>query len=481
MKRVIETLLIAAALVYGCGKTTKIVRDGTLPLPNPPQTKPEGPIPPIQKPGNSTIENDEVEQAALADALSLNAADAQNTVYLSGANFQNFGDDVKTAMRGTNLGLNLLSSRAFIETMRPVDAAKSIWAVDLRDFFGSRGQVNWRLIEDTAVIKIVSQTTRFKNLQFITQKRIPLMHTQIFLETAFKASTYYQLKDIPTLEDDFWKKVGVDRQRDFDDRDTDIFLAGFADSQIAPDHNRLVRRMEGTNGPCWNTYDVDANAVVAQSNFFLFPFPIEARSRQTAVHAAGEILCRQANGLYVGALYNGVGQRADFAPTTVVVNTRTAALGLDPSITLRDCSGCHTQFVLAVKDDLRRQIQDNPFNASDKLLGQIFFKPQAQLDSIIVRDNADHASVISQLGLQQGTPDAMNVGVIDKMRDGMTAKELAAFLYLSEADFLERLAGSQTASQEVGQLLQGGSIGFIQLQASIQKIIDDLNLFRDVN
>jgi len=77
-------------------------------------------------------------------------------------------------------------------------------------------------------------------------------------------------------------------------------------------------------------------------------------------------------------------------------------------------------------------------------------------------------------------PDPMNTGVIDKMRDGYTAKELAAFLYLTEADFLQRLAGSQSASQEVGQLLQGGSIGFIQLQASMQKIIDDLNLFRDV-
>jgi hypothetical protein len=172
--------------------------------------------------------------------------------------------------------------------------------------------------------------------------------------------------------------------------------------------------------------------------------------------------------------------RADVAPTTVVVNTRTSALGLDPSITLRDCAGCHTQFVLAVKDDLARQIKDNPFSASDKLLGQIFFKPQAQLDSVIAQDNKDHAASLAQLGINGGGPDAMNTGLIDKMRDGYTAKELAAFLYLSEADFLNRLAGSQTASQEVGQLLQGGSIGFIQLQASIRRIIDDLNLFRDV-
>lgn len=485
METSISVIIAFVVLFSACGKTTTVIRDkGTVaaeqsPLPNPPATKPAGEIPPIIAPSDVTIQNDEVEDAALSDALKLNSADALNTVYLSGANFVNFGDDVKSAMNGVNLGLNLLSSRSFIENVRPVNASKSLWAVDLRDYFGNKGLVNWKLIEDQAVIKIVSKTIRFKNLQFITQKRLPIMHAQIFMETAFKAKTYYQLKDIPQLENDFWVRQGIDRQRQFDDRDQDIFLAGFSDSQIAPDHNREVRRMEGTNGPCWNTYDVDANTVVLQSNFFLFPFPPEARSRQTLIHNAGEILCRQANGLWVGALYAGNGQRADFAPTTVVVNTRTSALGLDPSITLRDCAGCHTSFILAVKDDIARQVRDNPFSASDKLLAQIFFRPQAELDQIIANDNRDHAEVLARMGIRQGEADPLNVALIDKMRDGYTAKELAAFLYLSESDFLEKLSGSQTASQEVGQLLQGGSIGFIQLQASIQRIIDDLLLFQD--
>lgn len=482
MRKPLMTAITCALLAFGaCSKTENRLADGTLPLPDPPTSKPIDPIPDVKFPGGDTIENDELEAYALQDALSLNAADVLNTIYLSGANFVNFQDDVKTAMKGTSLGLNLLSNRSFIETMRPIDPERSIWAVDLRDFFGSKATVNWRLIEDNAVIKIVSQTARFRNLQFVTQKRIPIMHAQIFLETAFRSRIYYQLKDVPTLENDFWNLQGIDRQRDFDQRDDEIFLAGFQESLIAPDHNRLVRRMEGNNGQCWNTYDVDALAVVPESNFFLFPFPPEARSARTLKHAAGEILCRQPNGLFIMALYNGAGVRQDLAPTTVVVNTRTAALGLDPSITIRDCTGCHTQFVLPVRDEMRRQLASAPFGAADKILAQLFFKPQAELDQAVAADNRDYANALGQLQIQAGEPDPMNVGTIDKLRDGMDAKELAAFLYLPEDEFVQRLQASPNASQEVGQLLAGGTIGFIALQASIQTIINDLNLFRDVD
>lgn len=482
MLRLLYTAALMLMIFEACGKTETVVRDGTLPLPGIPQEKPTEPIPQIKNPTNDTIENDELEQYALNDALSLNSADALNTVYLSGANFANFNDDVESAMKGTTLGLNLLSNRNFIESMRPIDPKKSIWAVDLRDFFGSKGLTNWKLIEDSAVIKIVSQTVRFRNLQFLTQKRIPIMHAQIFMETAMKSSVYYLLKDVPKNENDFWALQGIDRQRDFDQRDKEIFLAGFQDSLIAPDHNRMVRRMDGNNGTCWNTYDVDAVNVLPESNFFQFPFVPEARSKRTLKHAAGEILCRQQNGLFVMVLYNGAGIRQDLAPTTVVVNTRTAALGLDPSITIRDCTGCHTQFVLPVRDEIGQNIKNQNFDANDKILGQLFFRPQAQIDQVIADDNAEHASALNRMGIPSGgNKDPMNVGLIDKMRDGMDAKELAAFLYLPEDEFIQRLQASPQASQEVGALLRGGTIGFIGLQAAIQTLIKDLNLFRDVD
>jgi hypothetical protein len=474
--------LCVLSLAVSCGKTKKVAAPS--PLPEPPSVQPTEPIPPIANPNDQTLQNDEVEQAALAAALRIqqqSVADAQNTVFLSAADFQNAGDSVETARQGTELGLNMLNNGNFIERAEPVREMPSLMRIDLRDFFGSNSSKVWRMIEENAVVKIVSQTARFRNLQFITQKRLPIMHAKIFLETAMQAGVYYTIKGTPLNEDEFWLQQGINRQQQFDERDPEIFMATFQESLIAPDHNRAVRRMEGRNGTCWNTYDVDALQVVDQSNFFKFPFPIEARSPQTFVFNAGEILCRQPNGLFTMALYNAAGVRQDAAPTTVVVNTRTSGLGLDPSITLRDCTGCHTQFVLPVRDDMRSQIANAPFGANDKLLAQIFYKSQDQLDEAIARDNADHGRALGSLGIDPGAAsDPINAGVIDKLRDGFDLKELAAFLYMSEEELRVGLEGSQNASNEVGQLLRGGTIGFIAFQAAIQTVIDDLNLFRDI-
>ncbi len=480
MKRIIAAIATAHLISCSPKTETKVVGDppGVV-LGEPPFEAPEGDVPPLKRPTDDVIQNDEVENWALADSLALSDVDARNTVYLSGANFANDGSSVETAIAGTELGVNLLSNESFIEKGRPIGGENSILAVDLRDFFGSQSDAVWRLIEDQAIIKIESQTQRFRQLQFLTQKRLPIVHMQIFLETAFLSPVYYAIKNVPQNENQFWLQQGINRQRDFDDRDKGIYLAGFQESQIGPD-NRVVRRMEGREGSCWNSYDVDSLNLVAESNFFRFPFPIEARSQLTLRHAAGEILCVQRNGLFVMALYNGAGVRQDAAPTTVVVNTRTAALGLDPSIVIRDCVGCHTQYVLPVRDELRRQVQDSPFGANDKLLAQLFFKPQAQLDAITEQDNARYADTLGELNIESGGIDPMNVGVIDKIRDGMDAKELAAFLYISEGELLTGLAGSDLAQQEVGQLLQGGTIGFNTIKASLNAIIDDLNLFRDI-
>ncbi len=115
------------------------------------------------------------------------------------------------------------------------------------------------------------------------------------------------------------------------------------------------------------------------------------------------------------------------------------------------------------------------------MLGQLFFKPQAETDRVIAEDNAEHAAALALMGLQQGGDDPMNVGVIDKMRDGFTSRELAAFLYMSEGDFITALSASKDASNEVGQLSSGGTLGFFALQGSIQTLIEDLNLFRDLD
>src|ERR1043165_5072852 len=112
MLKLFALVILPLMLISACGKTTTVVRDAPRPpLPDIPYEKPKDPIPPVGNPTDEILQNDEVEAVALSDAFSLSPADAQNTVYISAADTFNFQDDLKTALRGTNLGFNLLSNR----------------------------------------------------------------------------------------------------------------------------------------------------------------------------------------------------------------------------------------------------------------------------------------------------------------------------------------------------------------------------------
>lgn len=476
-----KSIALIAILAFSCSKTKLVEAPATGLLP-PPSSLPTDEPPDLTQLGDSVVQADELDFYGVDDVLKLQNVVATNTRYLSVADDINSGRSPEDAKAAAELALNTLSNRATLCKTRPVGAKSSILAFDLRDCFGSKGIAIWKQIEDTAVLKIQSQTTRNKQLQFVTGSRIPIMHLKIFLETAFLAANYYSIAEVPLTENEFWSKQGIDRQKEFDERDPAVFMAAFQVSQIAPGHNRAIRRMENALGlPCYNTYDIDSNFLVAQSNMFAFPFPVEARRQKNFVFNAGEIICLKQNGTMLFALYAANGNRADVAPTTVVVNTRAAQLGLDADIRPRDCLGCHANtMVLAFNDEMRKNIQDNPFSANDKLVGNIFFQPQIKIDAFISADNNLYEEAIARLNIGAGGIDPVNAQ-IDELRNGYDLQELADFLYLSKDELLTKLNGSQNASSKVGALLQGGRLPFFALQDSLADIIADLNLFRDVN
>lgn len=479
MKRLLPFVLLFAQISCGPTKSVVAAKQG---LSAPPSELPTDVPPGLENLGDDIVQSDELDFYALDDVLKQNDVVQKNTVWLSLADEVNDGNSVEGAMQGVDLGLNTLSTRTAVGKTRAIGQKQSLLAVDLRDFFGTRANEIWKLIEDTAVLKIQSQTTRNKQLQFITGKRIPIMHAKIFLETAFLASNYYNIQQTPLTENEFWAKQGIDRQADFDAREPSIFMAAFQNSLIAPGHNRAIRRMENSLGlPCLNTYDVDSLFLVAGSNYFANPFPIEARRQKNFVFNAGEIICLKANGFMTFALYAANGNRADVAPTTVVVNTRAAQLGLDADIKPRDCLGCHANtMVLPVVDQMRDNIASNGFSAQDKLVGNIFFVPQAKIDAFTDSDNETYTDVLAKINISPGGTDSMNAQT-DKLRRGYNLAGLAHFLNLSEGDFKKGLEGSQNASSQAGALLNGGELPFFALQDALASIIDDLNLFRDQN
>lgn len=461
----------------------------TVVIVEPPKAAPTETPPPIQEPTDRHLGVDELEEAILKDVSrpELNEADRQNYRYLVLTDLFDEGIPLDKAALGIQKTINQISSERFLKNAVAVDKDATLYRIDLRDYFRSRGREVWLRIERDLPVKIVSQTVRGQTLQFLTQARQPWVHARLFAETALTNETYYDIVGIPPKLLDFYKNFArVTPQQEFDERDPGLFLLGTQESVIAQ-NNRLAWRLEGANGPVYQTFDVDDNQIGREQNLFEFPFVAEVNPLNRRVtnkifrHVASEVIAVLPNGMLAFGLYNAAGIRANAAPQSVVSNVRAVALGLSSEIrNARDCSGCHQSGFIPMKDEIGAHIQKTvTFNAVEKGLGELFYKSQAKVDAFLAQDNGVYEKALEQLRIQAG-PDPINEGLLDAIRTGVSAKEAAAFFFLKQDDFLERLRGVQNAQGEVGTLLRGGTISFQQFLNSAPQIIADLNLFVDI-
>lgn len=456
----------------------------------PPKVQPTEQPPPIKNPSKDFLSLDEIEQAALEDISrpELNQADRENYRYLLVSDVFNEGGSIDKPAMALSKAVNQVSRERFLQVAVPIDKEQTIYRIDLRDYFGARGRAVWQRIEKDLVIKgIVSRTIRGQTLQFLTQAVQPWVHGRLFCETVLLNETYYDILGIPkTLAEFYQDFAGVVPQVEFDARDPGVVLVGTQESVIGQ-NNRLMWRLEGRDGPVYQTFDVDDNNIGREQNLFENPFVVEVNPLGRVVtnkifkHAASETLSILPNGLMAGALWAANGIRQNAAPQTVVTNVRAVGIGLSSEIrNARDCSGCHQSGFIAIRDEVGAQIQRSAtFNAQDKALGSLFFRRQDIVDAFMAQDNSQYQKALGELSIQAG-PDPINDGLLDAIRTGVNSKEAAAFFFLEERDFLERLQGAGTSQGEVGTLLRGGSISFQQFVISAPQIIADLNLFIDI-
>jgi hypothetical protein len=167
------------------------------------------------------------------------------------------------------------------------------------------------------------------------------------------------------------------------------------------------------------------------------------------------------------------------APTDIVTNVQNAAI--DPSIRIGDCSGCHYPNVaIPFSDQIGQHIKNNPvFDAQEKQLGQIFFRYD-RVSAVIDDINRRNSAALQELGINSRT-DPLTDTIFKPFRAEMNVSQIAAFTFLSVPEFTERLRGSAISSQVFGSLINGGTVSLATLNANYETLVDELNLFQDVD
>ena len=85
---------------------------------------------------------------------------------------------------------------------------------------------------------------------------------------------------------------------------------------------------------------------------------------------------------------------------------------------------------------------------------------------------------MEQLGINTSDDDPANL-LTNTLRSEWTLRQAASFYFMKQDDFLECLEGSADAKEQIGQLLNGGTVSLDQMVATNPILLRDCNLFQD--
>jgi len=481
---VLIALLSVVSLNQSCSQERII--DNT--QPTPPAPPPLPPIPPPVTPLPGLVTFEAFESEMLTDATGLPSVQQENARFITICDQYNSKYLNLPAMRrAVEKAVNQLSLESDVEAGQWIGAFDCTLRVDQRDYgwddvitYRGRKMTKWQVIEATDPLRFESFTDRGVLLKALTDTARPWVHGANFIENAMNNETYYAIMEVPNELNTFLDQyLGCNLQRDFDDFNEDLFLAGVRRSLIALQKNRGILFTQCQEGAMSGTYDVILEGQTSpERSLSINPFPIEARTGRTFGHDASEYIFTLPNQMLGYALFNAAGNRENFAPTNIVTDNIRA--NIDPTIrNARSCSSCHTGGFIEVSDFITDHVRGNPnFEADDIQKAQAYFGRNQGMRAAIRQANLKYQAAVQILQIDINSPDPINE-LTDQIRKEMDARQIAAILFLSEQDFIARLRASPGGSLAVGQLISGGTVSFQDFILAAPILVSDLNLFQE--
>jgi hypothetical protein len=268
-------------------------------------------------------------------------------------------NDLRLRQAALSKLLNSLSWKSAIVLPFPVDAAGTVWAVDIRkldwDKYGLWGKVlaayPYGLKHDRfPADDRVNETAR--EIETLSGTWLPAVRTDWFIATASRPPLYHDLLRLPENARQLEHLLKVDVTDNF--QRNQLARAGFSTSGVSR-HNRLVERHDAVYGAYWKSYDFKSS----DGRGSLMRFPLGPRfsdnlfADKAFEHAGGEIIFNLPNGLQGYMLVNNNDRRIDEGPTEVV-RDKTETAGTVAVVNGLSCMACHQHgMIKEFRDDVR--------------------------------------------------------------------------------------------------------------------------------
>ncbi len=347
--------------------------------------------------------------------------------------------------------VNSLSWGFEIINPQPIDAAETIFYIDLRDYEWDIRDA-WTQIEALYPYAIKFDATKrpvlFTRLTKLRQEmncEVPYVYVDWFLATAVLPPLYHDILDLPQTDRELERALEVDVLRNLQNAPgRRVWRAGFNDSGVS-NHNRVVERHTSRYGAYWKSYDFAGS--VGTQNIFTHPLSFQ--------QDGGEVVFNLPNGLQAYYISDGAGNRIDVAPTNIVSNPAAS----DPAVhNGLSCIGCHTEGMKRFEDAVRGVIEQTRNPSFDKAHTLRLYVDKPTMDRLLDEDTKRYEASLEKTGGVFGGIEPVH-RFYETYQGPVDAAYAAASIGLETGAFLSEI-GKKLSLQGLGLtgLVNGGNV-----------------------
>ena len=383
-------------------------------------------------------------------------------------NAEDSPETLNTYRMGLSKLVNSLSWSFDIVKPMPIDAAETIFYVDLRDYKWDQNDV-WTQIEEVYPYLIefdVEQQTRLSekltNLRDEMDCEVPFVHVGWFLAKASLPPLYHDILDLPETDSALERELGIDVERNITlAPGRSVWRAGFNDSGPSK-NNRVVERHAFRQGAYWKSYDFAGNLGV--QNVFTYPLNFK--------HDGGEVIFNLPNGLQAYYISDRSGNRINAAPLDIVSNEGSSDKVVRNGLS---CIGCHTEGMKTFTDAVRADIVQtrNPTYNKDHAL-RLYVEKEV-MDEKVREDTRRYKAALEKTGNVFGGIIEPVSYAYEAFQSALDGSHTAAAVGMRKDTFLAKIR-SEPSLQNLGLtgLVNKGNVKRDVWESNFSKVISCL-------
>jgi hypothetical protein len=400
----------------------------------------------------------------LDDVRSLPERQRRFMRYVSFANLANAGlpdAELRSHARALAKLLNSLSWHPRVAAPEPIDAAHTVYRLDLRDYkWTSR---LWEKLVTAYPYRPAEETPDARALATATGSELPVLRGDWFIATASRPPLYHDLLQLPERDKALERLVGVEVLTDV--QEESVARAGFNGSGVSR-NNRILERHDASYGAYWRTYDFADNT--ERRNIFDHPLG-PAAGGGSFVPDGGEIIFHLPNGLHGYMLVDGSGRRIDRAPVEIVSDPKRPDRVVENGLS---CMSCHAQGVIAKADQVRAHVLKNrtSFAAADVAAVRALYPTEKAMKVRFDEDAERFTKALAKLGIPADEPEPVSAAAL-RHEGVLDLATMAAEVGLQGPELAEQLKRSPALARILGPLaVKGGTVQRTVVVASFADI-----------